>query len=182
MPILISAHTACPIAHLRTRRRSWIAAALFLCLMLPGFAQVRPRPDAPPESSAQQQPEQAIVANICPRFVLQGVARRIKFYGAYFADPQFEYEGEDLAFRDFRVNPDARSFTVTIEAKREAPVGKRLLKLVGQSEMSREVVFYVLKPQDRALLQRDLVRCPAMKDEVEIPDKPSAKQPAQPPQ
>jgi hypothetical protein len=48
--------------------------------------------------------------------------------------------------------------------------------------MSREVVLYVLKPQDRALLQRDLVRCPAMKDEVEIPGKPGAKQPARPPQ
>ena len=169
------------MAHLRTRRRFWIPAALFLCLLLPGFAQVRPRPDVSPETPAQQ-PEPAIVANICPRFVLQGVARRIKFYGAYFAEPQFEYEGEDLAFRDFRVDPDARSFMVTIEAKREAPVGKRQLKLVGQNEMSREVVLYVLKPQDRALLQRDLVRCPAMKDEVEIPDRPGTQRPTRPPQ
>ena len=164
-----------------TVARDWTPLAVLLFALLPGFAQVQPRPDAASES-ANPYPAPAIIANICPKFVLQGVARRVKFYGAYFDNPRFEYEDEDLLFRDFRVDPDARSFTVTVEARREAPAGKRQFKLAGQNEMSREVLFYVLKPQDRALLQRDLVRCPAMKDEVEIPDKPGAKQPTRPPQ
>jgi hypothetical protein len=157
----------------------FLAALMFL--LPPGFAQATTRPVTPQEPAGAQ-PGPPIIANICPRFVLQGVPRRIKFYGAYFSDPKFEYEGEDILFRDFRVEPDARSFTVTVEAKREAPSGKRQFKLTGQNEMGREVLFYVLKPQDRALLQRDLVRCPAMKDEVEVPDKPGAKQPTRPPQ
>lgn len=142
----------------------------------------------PPASSGQSRQEAApaapaatpILTNICPKFVLQGVPRRIKFYGAHMTDAQIEYEGDDLSFRDYKVDPDNLAFSVIIEATRTAPVGKRVLTIVGQQETGREAIVYVLKREDRALLQRDLARCPWMKGDTESPDsKGSGRRPPQ---
>ncbi len=58
------------------------------------------------------------------------------------------------------------SLTVTVEATSTARTGKRTLLLISSSkEMVQSLEFYILKREDKALLQKDLLRCPLMKEE-----------------
>ncbi len=110
-----------------------------------------------------------VVANLCPKFAVAGTSRRLKFYGTGLATLELKAEEEDLSFLDYTFDPDGMAFTVTVEVKPTARTGRRTLTvLLGASEPRnpvQEVTLYVLKKEDKALLQKDLVRCPWMREE-----------------
>lgn len=121
-----------------------------------------PGPAAPTTTIAEEKP---VVANVCPKFCLIATPRRIKLYGANLSGIQLKSE-EDLIFSDYQPDPDSMSLTVTVEAASTARTGKRTLLLISSSkEMVQSLEFYILKREDKALLQKDLLRCPQMKEE-----------------
>lgn len=148
--------------------REGCGGLVLFCLCIPVLGQQVPT--APPPEDELSPP--LIFANICPKFILIGVPRRVKFYGAAMTGVQIRYEEEDLLFSGYEVDLDELAFTVIIEATDKAEVGKHVLTLVkGEEETGPEAILYVLRREDRALLQRDLVRCPWMKDQYITADK-----------
>ncbi len=120
-----------------------------------------------------------LIANYCPKLILAGTARRVKFYGAHLAEVELKSEEDDISFYDYITDADHLAFTVTIEAKPTARLGRRnILLLVGAAEPKNPIqtlTIYVLKKEDKALMQKDLMRCPWMREEE------SAKTPKQAP-
>jgi len=156
------------------KRLLWILFPILLVSLLPLQAQ-----NPVPQGVPVQDGGKTLIANYCPKLVLAGAPRRIKFYGANLAEVELKSEEDDISFYDYTTDPDRLAFTVTIEPKPTARLGKRnIFLLVGASEPKNPIqtlTLYVLKKEDKALMQKDLMRCPWMREEE------SAKTPKQPP-
>jgi hypothetical protein len=153
-----------PKSTYKSRSIPWIVSWVLLLSLCPVLAQ-NPSPEpapVPPEGKP-------LVANLCPKFAIAGTSRRLKFYGAHLAGIELKAEDEDLSFLDYTFDPNGMAFSVTVDTKPTARIGKRtLLLLVGATEPKnpvQEITLYVLKKEDKALLQKDLVRCPWMREE-----------------
>jgi hypothetical protein len=145
-------------------RRCLLLSLPFYLFFLPAsYAQTAITEPATPVAT-----EKPIAANICPKFSLIGIPRRIKLYGANLSGIQLKSE-EDLIFSEYTPDADFMSLIVTVEAIPTARPGKRTLLLIDSNkEVVQSITFYLLKREDKALLQKDLLRCPLMKEEPAV--------------